>query len=84
VLPEEDNRGEVSKLLQQNQRAGVVERDLSFGGDVKVSQLYPHDLPDSSRRDSYCFRPLLRGGPGAVSWTHLDGERREFVSASSS
>jgi len=52
-----------------------------LAANVKVSQLYPHDLPDLFKGETLTvFRPLLGGGPGAVADRPLDGERREFVS----
>ena len=82
VLPEEDIEVKVSTFYSKIKEPMLSNVELAFTGDVKVSQLYPHDLPDLFKGETLTVFGRYSGSGSAavkVSGT-LNGERREFVS----
>ncbi|HEY8748067.1 MAG TPA: VIT domain-containing protein [Tepidisphaeraceae bacterium] len=82
VLPEEDIELKLSSFYTKIKEPVLSNVELAFTGEVKVNQLYPHDLPDLFKGETLTvFGRYSGGGAGAVKVTGtLNGERREFVS----
>jgi Ca-activated chloride channel family protein len=82
VLPEEDIEIKVSSFYTKIKEPVLSNVELAFTGNVRVSQLYPHDLPDLFKGETLTvFGRYSGSGPGAVKLTGtLNGERRQFVS----
>jgi Ca-activated chloride channel family protein len=81
VLPEEDIEIKVSSFYTKIKEPVLSNIALEFTGDVRVSQLYPHELPDLFKGETLTiFGRYTGSGPSAVKLTGmLNGERRAFT-----
>jgi Ca-activated chloride channel family protein len=82
VLPEEDLEVKLSSFYTKIKEPVLANVDLAFTGDnVKVSQLYPGQMPDLFKGEQLiAFGRYHGSGAAAVKITGtLNGEKREFV-----
>lgn len=82
VLPDEDLEVKLSSFYTKIKEPALANLDVSIaGGDVRVSGLYPNQLPDLFKGEQLvAFGRYSGKGPAAVKIRGtLNGERREFV-----
>jgi Ca-activated chloride channel family protein len=82
VLPDEDLEVKLSSFYTKIKEPVLANLDVSAaGGDVRVSGLYPNQLPDLFKGEQLvAFGRYSGRGPAAVKIRGtLNGERREFV-----
>lgn len=82
VLPDEDLEVKLSSFYTKIKEPVLANVDMSFTGEnVKVSQLYPGQMPDLFKGEQLiAFGRYHGSGAGAVKITGtINGEKREFV-----
>ncbi len=80
VLPEEDIEVKVSGFYSKIQAPAMVDPKLEVTGDVRVSQLYPRQLPDLYKDQTLIVFGRYRGSGAAaatISGT-INGKTRRF------
>ena len=81
VLPEEDIEVKVSAFFAKVRSPVLSGLAVTFGDDVHVSQMYPHDLPDLFKGETLTVFGRYRGaGPATATVAgSVNGERRSFA-----
>jgi Ca-activated chloride channel family protein len=81
VLPDEDIELKVSNFYAKVKEPAMTDLKVTFGGDVKTTQLYPAKLPDLFRGDTLLlFGRYSGGGASSVRVSgRVDGSERDFA-----
>jgi Ca-activated chloride channel family protein len=81
VLPNEDIELKVSNFYAKVKEPVMTDLKVNFGGNVRVSQLYPSKLPDLFKGDTLLLFGRYSGdGASAAKITGtIDGKERDFA-----
>ena len=81
VLPEEDIEVKVSNFYSKIKEPVLTNIAVSFTGNIRSSEVYPHDLPDLFKGETLMLLGRYSGkGPSAVQISGmLNGEKRTFI-----
>ncbi len=81
VLPEEDLEVKVSNFFSKIKEPALANPTLAFGGDVRVTKIYPTALPDLFKGEQLVVagRYSGHGKSAAVIEGTVNGEKRKFA-----